>query len=233
MNFISKLFTLFAVLNLLSLNSALADSNPVDSQSSAQEVMLTKESTSDEKNNGKAVKSEHKGMVSTYEKKMAFSYEIDDNGKLINVKDLYKDNVDINDKSKDGENKNVNVCSYHQITSFEISDYNDNIIIQLVGREQKTVKESLEAVKCDEQKDNNESSESGVQNSISTHESENEKSSENMKNNDRIDEDSEAEVKNNTSMQDPNEGANENMENNDGIDEDSEIDEESYESEVM
>lgn len=233
MNFISKLFTLFAVLNLLSLNSALADSNPVDSQSSAQEVMLTKESTSDEKNNGKAVKSEHKGVVSTYEKKMAFSYEIDDNGKLINVKDLYKDNVDINDKSKDGENKNVNVCSYHQITSFEISDYNDNIIIQLVGREQKTVKESLEAVKCDEQKDNNESSESGVQNSISTHESGNEKSNENMKNNDRIGEDSEDEVKNNTSMQDPNEGANENMKNNDGIDEDSEIDEESYENEVM
>ena len=146
MNFISKFFVLFAMLNLLSVSPALAESKSDSNSSNVQEVVpATSGNASVEKNNDEALKPERKGMVRTYEKKMAFSYELDENGNLKNVKDLYAiSDLGENEENKneDGQNKNVNICSYHQITSFEISNYGDNIIIQLAGKDEEILEES-------------------------------------------------------------------------------------------
>ena len=168
MNFISKFFVLFAMLNLLSVNPALAESNPGNNLSNVQEAKpATSENASAEKNNDEALKPERKGMVCTYEKKIAFSYEVDGNGKLKNIKDLYA--YDANkegDNVENGQNKNVNICSYHQITSFEISNYGDNIIIQLVGKDEEISEESLEAINCDEKESKNESKKSEAKDNV-------------------------------------------------------------------
>lgn len=185
MNFISKFFVLFAVSNFLYVNPALAESNPDNSSSNVQEaVPATSENSLTETNGDEALKSERKGMIRTYEKKMAFSYELDDNGNLKNVKDLYA-----NDANKEGDNagneqnKNVNICSYHQITSFEISNYGDNIIIQLAGKNEENSEESLEAINCDEKECENKSAKSEVEENISPKDSNDGKVSENVSNN--------------------------------------------------
>lgn len=168
MNFISKFFVLFAMLNLFSVSPALAESNSDKSSSNIQEtVPVTSENASDEKNNDEALKPERKGIVRTYEKKMAFSYELDDNGNLKNVKDLYANDANKEgDNTENEQNKNVNICSYHQITSFEISNYGDNIIIQLAGKDEEVSEENLEAVNCDEKESENKSEKSEVKDNI-------------------------------------------------------------------
>ena len=168
MNFISKFFVLFAMLNLLSVRPTLAESKSDSNSSNVQEaVPATSENASAEKNNDEALKPERKGMVRTYEKKMAFSYELDENGNLKNIKDLYA--YDANkegDNAENEQNKNVNICSYHQITSFEISNYGDNIIIQLAGKDEEISEESLEAINCDEKEGENESKKSEIKDNV-------------------------------------------------------------------
>ena len=147
MNFVSKFFVLFAVLNFLSVSPALAESKPDNNSSNVQEVVpTTSENASIEKNDAETLKPERKGIVRAYEKKMAFSYELDDSGNLINVKDLYSNDSNEGEDIKNEKNKNVNICSYHQITSFEVSNYGDNIIIQLTGKDEEVLEESFEAV---------------------------------------------------------------------------------------
>lgn len=192
MNFISKFFVLFAMLNLLSVSPTLAESKSDSNSSNVQEVVpATSENASAEKNNDEALKPERKGMVRTYEKKMAFSYELDDNGNLKNIKDLYA-----NDTNKEGnntkneQNKNVNICSYHQITSFEISNYGDNIIIQLAGKDEEISEESLEAANCDKKESENESGKSEVKDNALPKVPKDGETSENVSN-DEIDENAE------------------------------------------
>ena len=147
-----------------------------------------------EKNNDEALKPERKGMVRTYEKKMAFSYELDENGNLKNVKDLYAiSDLGENEENKneDGQNKNVNICSYHQITSFEISNYGDNIIIQLAGKDEEILEESLEAINCDRKEGENKSEKSEVKDNVLPKDSNNREAGENVSNNDEIDEEAE------------------------------------------
>ena len=188
MNFISKFFVLFAMLNLLSVSPTLAESKSDSNSSNVQEVVpATSGNASVEKNNDEALKPERKGMVRTYEKKMAFSYELDENGNLKNVKDLYA----ISDLGENEENKNVNICSYHQITSFEISNYGDNIIIQLAGKDEEILEESLEAINCDRKEGENKSEKSEVKDNVLPKDSNNGEAGENVSNNDEIDEEAE------------------------------------------
>ena len=195
MNFVSKFFVLFAMLNLLSVSPALAESKSDSNSSNVQEVVpATSGNASVEKNNDEALKPERKGMVRTYEKKMAFSYELDENGNLKNVKDLYAiSDLGENEENKneDGQNKNVNICSYHQITSFEISNYGDNIIIQLAGKDEEILEESLEAINCDRKEGENKSEKSEVKDNVLPKDSNNGEAGENVSNNDEIDEEAE------------------------------------------
>lgn len=185
MNFISKFFVLFAMLNLLSVNPALAESNPGNNLSNVQEAKpATSENASAKKNGNEALEPERIGTVHVYEQRMAFSYGLDSNGKL-KVRDLYTNDTNKEDNNNENEqDKNIGICSYHQITSVEISNYGDDIIIQLAGKDEEAVEEELETVNCDEEKSENESEKAEVKDNISPRDSDDEKVSEDIGSND-------------------------------------------------
>lgn len=148
MNFVSKLFVLFTIANIFSANISsgvvFADETNTGIRTEVSDSKKSDEVT--DKNSKSELK--NTGFVSVHSEDCAFSYELDNDGNIKNVKDLLADN--------ESENKNQTadgVCVYSSYSRFEVFSGNGTIEVKKSNQNQDLSKKDSGEVKSETTKE--------------------------------------------------------------------------------